>query len=224
MMRADRVLQLLQGALLIAAASAACGPPTEPATPDDGSTGGGAGEEQPAAGGAPSGEAPGPTPEPAAPAAESVPISATTMAAEIGKLGINMKKIPELQKLPLGQKKKVMPFFQKALGYEKCTGCHAKEDDFKTETRNMKMARNMWNHFVVNLRDDKGGNVFCDSCHNGKSHVLARGDKKAMEKFMKDQYEGKLARADGAEHSCSTCHGDDLELKIFEKMWKIPAK
>jgi hypothetical protein len=220
MMRVDRGFQLLQGALLIAAAVAACGgPSTEPATPE--STGGG---EEPAAGGAPSGETPAPAPEPG----QAPPISASQQLAEVAKLGINMKKIPELQKLPLPQKKKVMPFFQKSLGYKACGGpdggCHATDSDFKTETRNMKVARDMWNHFVVNLRDDKGGNVFCDSCHNGKTQLLARGDVEALKKFMEAEYVGKLDRGDKQEHSCGTCHGDPFEGKIIEKLWKIPPK
>jgi hypothetical protein len=38
---------------------------------------------------------------------------------------------------------------------------------------------------------------------------------------MEAEYQNKLARADGEEHSCSTCHGDAFETKIFEKMWGI---
>jgi hypothetical protein len=142
------------------------------------------------------------------------------MDAELKKIGLNLDKIPELEKLPLAQKKKVMPLLQKSLGYDTCQGCHA-EGDFKKETRNMKVAREMWRHFVVPLRSEKGGTLFCDSCHNGKEHVLARADKKAVQAFMEAEYEHKLAQASKAEMECGTCHGDAMETKIIEKLWKI---
>jgi hypothetical protein len=86
----------------------------------------------------------------------------------------------------------------------------------------MKVARGMWNHFVAPLRDEKGGAVFCDSCHGGAKLVLNRADKKAVEKFMEDEYEHKLTRADKKDNECGTCHGDAMELKIIEKLWNIP--
>ena len=67
----------------------------------------------------------------------------------------------------------------------------------------------------------QGGALFCDSCHQGNEHLLAREDKDALNKFMSANYEGKLSRADGEDHGCGTCHGDAFETKIFEKMWKI---
>lgn len=152
--------------------------------------------------------------------AKSTPIQATKFEADLKKIGINLKKIPPLEKLPTAQKKKVMPLLQKALGYDTCEGCHA-EGDFKKETRDMKVAREMWRHFVVPLRSESGGTLFCDSCHAGNEHVLNRKDKKALQAFMEEEYQYKLARADKEDMECGTCHGDAMETKIIEKLWKI---
>ncbi|XYH92404.1 multiheme c-type cytochrome [Sorangium sp. So ce1128] len=153
--------------------------------------------------------------------AKSTPIQATKFEADLKKIGINLKKIPELEKLPTAQKKKVMPLLQKALGYDTCQSCHA-EGDFKKETRDMKVAREMWRHFVVPLRSESGGTLFCDSCHAGNEHVLNRKDKKALQAFMEEEYQNKLARANKEDMECGTCHGDAMETKIIEKLWNIP--
>lgn len=161
-----------------------------------------------------------PAPAPAGAKVDPVPVTPTKMEADLKKLGIDLKKVPDLAKIPLAQKKKLMPLFQKALGMETCEGCHA-EGDFKKETKNIKMARGMWKHYVQELKLDKGGALFCDSCHAGKTHVLPRGDKDAMDKFMTAEYEGKLSRTDGEDHSCTTCHTDTMEYKIFKDVWGI---
>ncbi|WP_437738545.1 hypothetical protein [Sorangium sp. So ce1335] len=153
--------------------------------------------------------------------AKSTPVQTTKFEADLKKIGINLKKIPALEKLPSAQKKKVMPLLQKALGYDTCQGCHV-EGDFKKETRDMKVAREMWRHFVVPLRSESGGTLFCDSCHAGNEHVLNRKDKKALQAFMEEEYQYKLARADKEDMECGTCHGDAMETKIIEKLWNIP--
>jgi hypothetical protein len=79
----------------------------------------------------------------------------------------------------------------------------------------------MWNTYVVELRDAKGGPLLCDACHQGKQKLLAREDKEALSKFMEENYEQKLTMASGDSHGCTTCHGSDLEMKIFEKMWNV---
>lgn len=158
------------------------------------------------------------TPPPAAP--PSQPIVASKLAADLKAIGLDLNKLPSLEKMPLATKKKVMPLFQKALGYEGCNGCHA-EGDFKKETRNLKIARNMWNSFVVPLREEKGGAIFCDSCHNGKPKILNRSDMTAVGKFMEAEYEDKMSRADKKSHSCGSCHGDPFEPKIQDKLWKV---
>jgi hypothetical protein len=160
---------------------------------------------------------------PAAAAKKSTPIRASAMLEDAKKAGLDLKKIPDFDKMPLATKKKLMPLFQKAMGYADCQGCHVK-DDYKAETRHLKITRGMWKHFVVEVRDEKGGAVFCDSCHEGSDKNLDRSDRKAMEKFMEDEYEHKLTRADKKEMECTTCHTDTMEMKIIEKVWGIAAK
>jgi hypothetical protein len=216
-------------AISMGALVGACGPATPPvegppsglAEPGDGAEGTPATPgETPAA--TPTGEAATPDKPPAGASgpAKSTPLSPTQMEAELKKIGIDVKKIPDLEKIPLAQKKKVMPLLQKSLGFETCQGCHV-EGDFKKETRNMKVAREMWRHFVVPLRTEQGGTLFCDSCHSGNKHVLNRTDRKAVEKFMEEEYEHKISQSSKKEMECGTCHGDAMELKIVEKLWGI---
>lgn len=225
-------------ALFIAGVAAACGGGSTP-NPDTandtkveqtGTTGGGTTDAKPddkkPADAKPDDKKPDdkkPDAPPAAAAKKSTPIRASAMLEDVKKAGVDLKKLPELEKMPLAAKKKLMPLFQKALGYADCQGCHVK-DDFKAETRNLKITRGMWKNFVVAVRDEKGGPVFCDTCHDGSPKNLDRSDRKAMEKFMEDEYEHKLTKADKKEMECSTCHGDAMEMKIIEKVWGIPAK
>ncbi|MBK9258351.1 MAG: hypothetical protein IPM54_00775 [Polyangiaceae bacterium] len=160
---------------------------------------------------------------PAAKGKPSTPIRESKMLADVKKIGLDINKLPEFDKMPLAQKKKLMPLFQKAMGYGDCWGCHVK-DDYKAETRHLKITRGMWKHFVVAVRDEKGGAVFCDTCHDGNEKNLDRSDRKAVEKFMEDEYEHKLTRADKKDMECSTCHSDTMEMKIIEKVWGIAAK
>jgi hypothetical protein len=157
--------------------------------------------------------------------AKSAPLAATRYPDELKKLGFDGKKaIPDLEKLDLATKKKLMPFFQKALGYESCTGCHAADGDYHTSTRNMKITRKMWSQFVSVLRDEKGGLVFCDSCHNGATKILNRVEKKEVGKFMHENYVAKLVRADKQENGCATCHSKPMEPLIIEKLWGLAAR
>lgn len=225
----------------MAALVGACGPatpnPDDPANKTGGETTGGAATTAPTSSAAPT-PTPSGTPEaapsgtPAAPsgaaaappapvgAAKNVPVVESKMLEDLKKAGVNIDKMSDLEKLPLAAKKKVMPLMQKAMGYEACTGCHV-EGDYKKDTRNMKITREMWRAYSVPLRDEKGKAVFCDNCHSGQAKVLNRADKEALKKFMEDEYEHKFTRADKKEVECSTCHGDDMELKVIEKMWKI---
>ncbi|MEZ4440803.1 MAG: cytochrome c3 family protein [Polyangiaceae bacterium] len=212
-----------------AALMAGCGPtpppdtPTPPTSTAEGPT--------PAPTSTGEGPAPAPTgaePKPATPpsphgGAAGVPITPTKLLPKAQKLGIDFKKAPKLSQLPMGVKKKLMPLFKDALGMKDCNGCHV-EGDFKKETRNIQIARGMWDNYVVGLRDNDGNALFCDSCHDGKEDLIPRSDKDAVQKMMTEEYEGKLTRADGEEHSCSTCHTDVFEAKIFESLWKVSAK
>ena len=172
------------------------------------------------------------TPPPVEPKAPpSIAVSSSQLLAEVAKLGIDLKKVSSLEKMKSGDKKKLMPLFQKALGFKECTGCHApgksKDEpiDVKVQTHNVKLARGMFNNFVVKLRDGRGEAIFCDTCHTGPAgglgHLLERADKDALDEFMKANYEGKLSRADKAEHNCGSCHGDPFEKSVFGKMWKV---
>lgn len=169
-----------------------------------------------------------PTAPPALPPgmpATSAPLSATKFAAELKKLGFDgTKPIADLEKMDLAAKKKLMPLFTKALGYESCNGCHASDGDYHTSTRNMKISRKMWSQFVAATRDTKGGMLFCDSCHNGATKILNRMDHKAVGAFMHENYVAKITRADKQENTCGTCHGTPLQPEIIEKAWGIAAK
>lgn len=157
--------------------------------------------------------------------AVSAPLTATKYDAELKKLGFDGKKpVVDLEKMDLAAKKKLMPLFTKALGYTECTGCHAADGDYHTSTRNMKISRKMWSQFVAATRDDKGGMIFCDSCHNGATKILNRVDHKAVGGFMHANYVAKLTRADKADNGCATCHGTPLQPDIIEKLWGIAAK
>ena len=157
--------------------------------------------------------------------ATSAPLSATKFAAELKKLGFDgVKPMPDLEKMDLAAKKKLMPLFTKALGYTECTGCHAADGDYRTSTRNMKISRKMWSQFVVAARDEKGGMLFCDSCHNGATKILNRVDRKAVGGFMHANYVAKITRADKQENTCATCHSTPLQPDILSKLWGIAAK
>lgn len=228
----------LLAALALAALIGACGPATpNPDNPSDkGAETGGTGTPTPTSSAAT--PAPSGTPEaaptsapagssaaaatPPAPigAAKNVPVVESKMLEDLKKAGVAIDKIGDLEKLPLAAKKKVMPLMQKALGYEACTGCHV-EGDYKKDTRNMKISREMWRAYSVALRDEKGKAVFCDNCHSGQAKVLNRADKEALKQFMEDEYEHKFFLPGKKAAECSTCHGDAMELKVIEKMWKI---
>jgi hypothetical protein len=215
-------------ALAIAALGAACGPPPSPETPNGAPEAGSSPSVAPGSG-APSGE-PGAAPATSsapAPAAGgpsgNTPLGPSKYIEDLKKIGIDLKKSPELEKIPLAEKKKLMPFFQKSLGFDSCTGCHV-DSDYKQVTHNMKLARGMWKSFVVALRDEKSNPIFCDSCHQGKAKLLNRANRKGVSDFMESDYQNKLNRADKKDHVCSSCHGEDMETKIFEKIWKIPPK
>ena len=224
-------------ALAIAGIASACTPTTEPVTPPtptatpDASTAPTA-SATPTATTAPTASvtptatvAPTASVTPTAPPAAvpaGPPVMASKMGEDLKKLGFDLAKLPpKLDKMPEAQKKKIMPLFVKALGFENCNGCHV-EGDFKKKTRNTHMAVEMWEHFVVALRGEKGAaNMFCDSCHQGKAKMLNRADSRGIQTFMKEQYEDKLERADKKEHSCGSCHSDPFEPKIFDKVWKV---
>jgi hypothetical protein len=182
-------------------------PPPAPATPT------------PTASAAPTASAVPPTaPQPAR---ASMPIQPSKLVEDAKRIGIDFQR--PLESLSTQKKKSVMGLFVRALGYEGCTGCHV-EGDFDKETHNMRVARQMWDHFLVDLRDAQGGALFCDSCHGGKAKILDRSSMDAVQKLMETDYQGKLTRADKKAHDCSTCHGPGPEPRIIEKLWGIAAR
>jgi Cytochrome c7 and related cytochrome c len=218
MHRAAPLAALALAVVLAACAGAPPSPPPEPLPPP-----------APTAVAVVETAAPLPTAAPTATAAappeagpgDNVRLQPSQLVAAVKKLGIDFKQ--PLDRIPLAQKKKLMPLLQKSLGYASCDGCHV-EGDFRQQTRNMKVARGMWEHFVVGMRDDKGDPIFCDTCHAGKDHILDRSDKASVKRFMDSDYEDKLTRADQKKNGCQTCHGERLEEEIVVKLWGIPAK
>src|SRR5258707_3010122 len=120
----------------------------------------------------PDGAAPSaPTPPGPAGAVVSTEIVPSKMIADIKAIGVDLASPGDLSKIDMSKKKKLMPFFVKALGFSGCEGCHV-AGDFKAPTHNKQMASSMWAHFVRDLRAKGGGAMFCDSCHQGKQKLL----------------------------------------------------
>jgi hypothetical protein len=215
---------LLLSSLLVAAA---CGgaqttPPTQPTGPTPTATG--------------TSTSPAPTsttPTPGDPGATTAPpttspagaktkaIAPTEMGPQLKELGIDVKSLPPLNKIPPDKIRKVMNTFTKALGTT-CTGCHD-GDDFKKATPNKKVAARMWNEFVRGYTfssGEGGGAVYCDSCHAGKMTFLVRDPGlKELSKWMDENMVSKMKKTNGQPHSCETCHGDPMEGKFLHN-WK----
>jgi hypothetical protein len=207
---------LLATTSLGCALAAACGPSAPPATSPTAAAPSASATAAPS----PTTGEPAPSPGATAPPSVSVEIVPSKMIADIKAIGIDLDKAPNLAAIDLPHKRKLMPFFVKALGMSNCAGCHL-PGDFKASTHNKDMASAMWTHFVQGLRAKGGGALFCDSCHQGRQKLLARGDKKALAKFMDANYQDKLERADKKDHSCERCHSDPFEGKVFAKLWGI---
>jgi hypothetical protein len=145
--------------------------------------------------------------------------TATQMATDLTGLGIDVKSAPELSKLEPQKLRKVMQLFTKALGV-KCGDCH-QEGDFAAPTPRKAIAENMWNQYVRQLAMADGSPLFCDSCHQGRMIILDRSDKKALGKWMDENFEHKLKRKDGKAHECSSpqCHGSDMDMRFIHEMW-----
>ena len=138
------------------------------------------------------------------------------MAEDLKKLGIDPLKPPPLNKLSPDVVRKLMPTFAKSLGV-KCEACHD-TNNFKAWTPTKRIAEGMWQHFVVDLAMADGSPLYCDSCHGGKEKYLDRHDKKALSKWMDDNFVGKTKRRDKKDNECATCHGDPFEGE-FLKQW-----
>ena len=190
-------------------------PTTGPGGPDAG-----AGSVAPGAadGGAASGIMPAGPPQPAVFTGPMKPVVATTMAADLQGIGVDAKNLPPLPKMDPQTLRKVMRTFTKSLG-ARCTDCH-NENDYAAPTPMKKVAAGMWDHFVRELAMADGTPVYCDSCHQGRMKILDRHDKKALGKWMDDNFVGKLKRRDKKDMECATCHGDPFDGDILGKWAK----
>ena len=222
-------------ALLMLVAVAACGggaagaPPSQvgpvpsgsEATPAPG-TSGSAGEP----GGGPPATAPGASATPSgalSPASpvEMKPIVASAMVEDLRALGLDAKSLPPIEKLEPRTLRGVMKLMARSLGV-KCNDCH-QEGDFAALTRRKKIAAHMWDEFAaklaLNASAASGGAappLFCDSCHQGRVQLLDRRDKKALGKWMDDNFVTKLDRHDGKSVECETCHVD-IDMHFLAK-------
>ncbi len=144
------------------------------------------------------------------------PIAASTMASDLQAIGLDPKALPPLNKLDPATLRKVMRTFTRALG-AKCTDCHD-DADYALPTPMKTIAEHMWNDYVRALSFDPPTQpLYCDSCHQGRGKILDRHDKKALGKWMDQNFVAKLKRVDGKEHNCETCHGDPFDGNILGK-------
>lgn len=214
---------VLLSSLLVAAA---CGgaEPTPPSVPSAPGPDAGATPAPPGIGTSPATADAGATTAPptTAPGAKTRAITPTQMGPALKELGLDVKNLPPLNKIPPDKIRKLMGTFTKALGTQ-CTGCHD-GDDFKKATPNKKVAARMWNEFVRGFTMEGGGEVYCDSCHggqgNGSMTFLVRDPGlKDLSKWMDENFVSKLKKTNGEAHSCETCHGDPMEGK-FLHTWR----
>ncbi|CAN5924672.1 hypothetical protein BH11MYX4_BH11MYX4_28500 [soil metagenome] len=138
--------------------------------------------------------------------------------------GIDVNELGELDTLLASPSKlkAVMTSFTIALGTT-CTGCHegsGNKVDYEAETPKKKIAKKMWTEFVRDLRKKDGSALYCDSCHQGKMEFLDRADDRSLGAWMKENFVGKLARADRAEHGCATCHGEPFVGDVLARFSK----
>jgi hypothetical protein len=160
-----------------------------------------------------SGEAVSPPP----PALANRPLTASAMEMQLREIGVDPNALPPLNKLDAQALRGVMNTFTKSLGV-RCNHCHDK--DFKAPTPNKAIATRMWNDFTRSLTIRAGGALYCDSCHGGHATFLDRRDPASLGRWMQSNYVDPLARADGNEHGCDTCHGHPFEGKILTKLWR----
>ena len=175
---------------------------------------GGVAAQQPSPIGSPSADASGAsTTAPNAKVVVMKDITPTAYADDLKAAGLDPLKLPQLNKLPPEQLRKVMPLVAKSLGV-KCTACHDMNAGVATMTPRMHVAEHMWNQFVRNrtIKDDQP--VFCDSCHHGSLTVLDRSDHPALEKWMQANFVETLGAG-----SCKTCHGEPPRWRFLDG-WK----
>jgi len=138
------------------------------------------------------------------------------MQKDLEAIGFDVKKLPTFAKMDATKRVKVMNTFSKALGV-KCSACHL--ENFKADTPHKRVARKMWDQWVVGLAMEDGSLLYCDSCHQGREEFLDKSDKKALSTWMQDELVTKLKRTDKKDHDCGTCHGETFDGD-FLTHWK----
>jgi hypothetical protein len=239
-----RAIGLHGAALLVLVAAAACGgaagPPGQvgpPSASTTGAPGEGVVPTAPGPGGAatnPAGTSPngpaGPGIGPASPvgplgpAVEMKAPIPTAMADDLRALGLDAKNLPPIEKLEARTLRGVMKLFARSLGV-KCADCH-QEGDYAAPTRRKRIASHMWDEFAAKMAMAGDGPateapIFCDSCHQGRTVLLDRRDKKALSQWMGENFVDKLANKDGKNTECETCHVD-MEMHFLAK-WGGPG-
>jgi nitrate reductase cytochrome c-type subunit len=145
---------------------------------------------------------------------------ASAMAADLQKIGLDLKKLPPMATLAKTEKKKlraVMDYFVKATGFA-CKDCHD-PDDFAKATPLKNETTHMWDEWARGMTLADGSPIFCDSCHQGQKKILDRSDKKALGKWMQAAFVDKLSRKDKKENNCATCHGTEMDMDFLDQ-WK----
>ena len=163
-------------------------------------------------------------PLPSSPPVEMKAVMASAMVDDLRALGLDAKSLPPIEKLEPRTLRGVMKLMARSLGV-KCGDCH-QEGDFAAPTRRKKIAAHMWDEFAAKLSlsapagaAGSGGPeapVFCDSCHQGRVQLLDRRDKKALRKWMDDNFVVRLDRRDGKSVECETCHVD-MDMHFLAK-------
>ena len=207
--------------VLIAVACAACGGAAGGAPPPEVAPAGSvpAGSAAPGASAAPGPAGPpvGATSASASAQLGPAPVSvemkapmASAMADDLRALGLDAKNLPPIEKLEPRTLRGVMKLIAKSLGL-RCGDCH-QEGDFAAPTRRKRIAAHMWDQFAAKLAVSDGqgqtGPLFCDSCHQGRTTLLDRRDKKALGKWMDANFVATLTRKDGKSEECESCHVD----------------
>jgi hypothetical protein len=225
-------------ALLAMMAVAACGGGAGGAAPPQLGPAPAGTEAAPGSSAVPGGPAPGGTasagptgsaatpvgPLPSSPPVEMKAVMASAMVEDLRALGLDAKSLPPIEKLEPRTLRGVMKLMARSLGV-KCGDCH-QEGDFAAPTRRKKIAAHMWDEFAakVSLSAPAGAAgsggpdapVFCDSCHQGRVQLLDRRDKKALSKWMDDNFVVRLDRHDGKSVECETCHVD-MDMHFLAK-------
>lgn len=137
---------------------------------------------------------------------------ASGMQAELNALGLDGTNLPPLEKLDPKALRGVMKLFARSLAV-KCADCH-QQGDFAAPTRRKKIATKMWNELAAKMTLADGSALFCDSCHQGRTVLLDRTDKKALGKWMDASFVDGLKQKSGKATECETCHVG-MEMKIL---------